>query len=209
MFNQAETGELFGTRVANDSRGDLGKVEVLFKPEAFTKLLASSYSKFVKAGGTITGAPKKSFKFVTYGTTKSMAGASTAKRVMLQFDSTKTVGFEYDATKDQYLRTQDGFTHVDANTGKQLSFTNVLALFTTVTTAETGIENDEHMTLVATEGTGDGYYFYGGKVINVTWSSDGNTLTILDPNGQELKLATGNTYVGFLDKTKLNGEFWY
>ena len=100
--------------------------------------------------------------------------------------------------------------HVDTETGKQLSFTNVITLFTDVETVETGISNDPTMTLVETRGSGIGFYFYGGKVINIEWESNGADLILTDPNGDELELATGNTYIGYLDNDYLynNSSFW-
>lgn len=99
---------------------------------------------------------------------------------------------------------------MDSETNKQLSFTNVITLFTDVENVKSGISSDPDMTLVETRGSGTGYYFYGGKVIQITWRSDGDTLTLTDPLGSELKLATGNTYIGYLDNDYIYGgtTFW-
>jgi hypothetical protein len=94
-------------------------------------------------------------------------------------------------------------------TGEQLAFTNVITLFTEVEAVATGIANDPTMTRVQTKGNGVGYYFNGGKVINIKWTSNGGDLVLTDPNGEELKLATGNTYIGYLDISYLSGgTFW-
>ena len=99
---------------------------------------------------------------------------------------------------------------MDSETGKQLSFTNVITLFTDVANVKSGIASDPDMSLVETRGSGTGYYFYGGKVIQITWSSDGSNLTLTDPLGAELELATGNTYIGYLDSDYIYGNtaFW-
>lgn len=215
-FATVEAGNKYGTITHYEERLPELKYDTLFKPAALTALLNSKSAYFVKAGGTITGTPKQSLKFVDYGTTKSMAGASSATTINLEFTcqgvslAGKKVSFRYDATTDKYLRFQDGAAHVDSETNKQLSFTNVITLFTDVENVKSGISSDPDMTLVETRGSGTGYYFYGGKVIQITWRSDGSTLTLTDPLGNELTLATGNTYIGYLDNDYIYGgtTFW-
>ena len=215
-FAHADKGEQYGTIDHYGERPNELKYDTLFKPAALTALLNSNASYFVKAGGTIKGTPKQSLEFVPYGTEKSMTGASNATTINLEFtcqgvsELGKIVRFQYDAATDKYLRYQDGSAHVDSETGKQLSFTNVITLFTDVANVKSGIASDPDMSLVETRGSGTGYYFYGGKVIQITWSSDGSNLTLTDPLGAELELATGNTYIGYLDSDYIYGNtaFW-
>lgn len=215
-FATVEAGNKYGTITHYEERLPELKYDTLFKPAALTALLNSNSARFVKyANGTIEGTPKQSLKFVDYGTTKSMAGASSATTVNLRFTcqgatGAKVVDFKYDAATDKYLRFQDGAAHVDSETGKQLSFTNVITLFTDVENVKSGIASDPNMSLVETRGSGTGYYFYGGKVIQITWRSDGANLTLTDPLGSELTLATGNTYIGYLDNEYIYGgtTFW-
>lgn len=215
-FAHADKGEQYGTIDHYGKRPNELKYDTLFKPAALTALLNSNASYFVKAGGTIKGTPKQSLEFVPYGTEKSMTGASNATTINLEFtcqgvsELGKIVRFQYDAATDKYLRYQDGSAHVDSETGKQLSFTNVITLFTDVANVKSGIASNPDMSLVETRGSGTGYYFYGGKVIQITWSSDGSNLTLTDPLGAELELATGNTYIGYLDSDYIYGNtaFW-
>ena len=52
-------------------------------------------------------------------------------------------------------------------------------------------------------------YRYGGKVINITWKATSTKLTLTDVLGNELQLATGNTYIGYLDDSYAQqGKFW-
>lgn len=214
-FAAESAGEDYGTIDNYGDRVDL-KYDTIFKPEALSALLKSKSAKFVKeADGSLDGSAKESLKFVAYGTDKDMSGASDAANITLRFTSqgssgAKNVSFKYDAATGKYLRNQDNMPHVDTETGKQLSFTNVITLFTDVETVETGISNDPTMTLVETRGSGIGFYFYGGKVINIEWESNGADLILTDPNGDELELATGNTYIGYLDNDYLynNSSFW-
>lgn len=211
-FNQLTNGELYGTIDNEGDRDDL-QYDTIYKPAALKALLTSKYSKFT---GGFNGSTKKSLKFVEYGTAKSMAGASDATNITLEFTAdnaagAKLVSYKYDAASDKYLRYQDGKAHVDgqSKTGEQLAFTNVITLFTDVDVVKTGIKNDPYMTEIDTVGTGTGYYFYGGKVINITWTATSTSLKLTDALGNELKLATGNTYIGYLDDSYAQqGKFW-
>ena len=209
-------GNKYGTIESTD-RKDLS-YNIIFKPSAMTDLLESSSSKFVAAGGTLSGQAKETLKFVEYGTKKDLSGASSATEVTLKFrcqgsSSAKHVSFTYDAASGKYLRSQDGSAHLDSQTGKQLAFTNVITLFTTVEAVETGLEKgDQTMTLVDTKtdgAKGFGYYFTDGKVIGVYWEADGENLRLEEENGAELVLNTGNTYIGYLDQSYIaSGQFW-
>ena len=209
-------GNKYGTIESTD-RKDLS-YNIIFKPSAMTDLLESSSSKFVAAGGTLSGQAKETLKFVDYGTKKDLSGASSATEVTLKFkcqgsSSAKNVSFTYDAASGKYLRSQDGSAHLDSQTGKQLAFTNVITLFTTVEAVETGLEKgDQTMTLVDTKtdgAKGFGYYFTDGKVIGIYWEADGENLRLEEENGAELVLNTGNTYIGYLDQSYIaSGQFW-
>ncbi|MBQ9748831.1 MAG: DUF3048 domain-containing protein [Clostridia bacterium] len=215
FFSTAEAGAMYGTIANHGERLDL-QYDTLFKPAAFEMLLKYPGSHFVAQGqGTITGVAKKSLNFVPYGTKKDMTGASSATNVNLSFTCQDAVGsekvsFTYNADLDKYLRYQENAPHVDSETKQQLAFTNVLVLLTDVKCVSTGIANDPYMTTVQTKNTsGLGYYFYGGKVIQVRWFSDGNMIALVDSLNNDLTLATGNTYIGYLDNALLSsGQFW-
>ena len=215
FFSSTEAGVKYGTIGNWGDRFDL-KYDTIFKPAALTALLGSTSSHFTsKANGTMKGYAKEALQFVSYGTEKDMTGASAATNVNINFTcqgsaASKKVNFVYDSTTDKYLRYQGDAKHVDSETGAQLSFTNVITLITSVECVETGISNDPYMTLVETKNPrGLGYYFYGGKVIQISWYSDGNNLSLVDSLGNELKLATGNTYIAYLDSAIVNnGAFW-
>ena len=216
-FAWAEDGNKYGT-IEEANRGDLGNKNTVFKPNAMTALLESSSSKFIQAGGTLSGQAKESLKFVEYGTKKDLSDASSATEITLKFkckgsSNVKNVSYSYDAQTGKYLRSQDEAPHLDSQTDKQLAFTNVLTLITNVEAKGTGLENDPTMTLVDTTmqngEKGLGYYFTDGKVIAVYWTSDGNSLKLEEENGDELTLNTGNTYIGYIDESYLaSGQFW-
>ena len=216
-FSMKEYGNLYGTVAHDGDRKDLA-FDTVFKPSALTALLSSGESKFAKlGGGSLSGNTRESLHFVNYGSKKDLSGASSATEVDLVFRcensyNTKSVSFVYNASAGKYMRSQDGRAHVDAQTGKQLSFTNVITLFTDVKAVNTGISSDSVMTLVDTGSGGSkgyGYYFTDGRVIEIRWSSDGNNLKLEETDGSVLRMNTGNTYIGYLDSSYLSeGQFW-
>ena len=216
-FCMKEYGNLYGTVANRGDRKDLA-YDTVFKPSALTALFSSGESKFaVQGNGSLTGNTRESLYFVNYGTKKDLSGASSATKIDLVFkcensSNVKNVSYVYDAAKGKYLRSQDGKVHVDAQTGKQLAFTNVITLFTDVKAVSTGIASDPTMTLVDTGKSGEkgyGYYFTDGKVIEIRWSADGNQLRLEETDGSVLRMNTGNTYIGYLDSSYLSeGQFW-
>ena len=214
-FYMKEYGNLYGTIAHYGSRKDLA-YDTVFKPSALTALFSSGESKFAsQGGGSLTGKTKESLYFVNYGSKKNLSGASAATEIRLSFKcensvNVKNVSYVYNAAQGKYLRSQDGKAHVDAQTGKQLAFTNVITLFTNVKAVNTGIASDSVMTVMDVEGSqGYGYYFTDGRVIEIRWSADGENLRLEEADGSVLRMNTGNTYIGYLDDSYLaGGQFW-
>ena len=216
-FYMKEYGDIYGTVAHYGDRKDLA-YDTVFKPAALTALLSSGESKFATQGhGRLDGQTKESLHFVEYGTAKDLNGASSATEITLSFRcenafGEKSVSYVYNAAEKKYLRSQDGKAHTDAQTGKQLAFTNVITLFTEVKAVSTGIASDPQMTLVDTKtdgAKGYGYYFTDGRVIEIRWSADGERLRLEETDGSTLTMNTGNTYIGYLDDSYLgDGQFW-
>lgn len=105
--------------------------------------------------------------------------------------------FEYNEEDGLYYRSQhlsgslDG-PHIDAVTGEQLSFKNIL------------VQNTKHeelgegyLAFQCHDTTRDGWYFTNGKGIHVTWekTSDYGATRYYDDNGNEITLNTGKTMI--------------
>ena len=191
------------------ARSDLGGengYDTILTSEGLLAVLSSKNSAFNRAGGKKEG-ETKGFKFVDESGYKIMNGAA-ASNISLLFTvdnskgaSKKSVSYSYDAASGTYLRSQDGKAHKDSATGAQLAFTNVITLFTDVTSVSTKEEGVVATTAMTGEGTG--YYFYGGEAIEIKWSKSAwdAELTLTDMNGNALTLARGTTYIGYLDNT--------
>lgn len=105
--------------------------------------------------------------------------------------------FEYNEEHGLYYRSQhlSGSTdgpHIDAATGEQLSFKNIL------------VQNTKHeelgegyLAFQCHDTTRDGWYFTNGKGIHVTWekTSDYGATRYYDDNGNEITLNTGKTMI--------------
>lgn len=106
--------------------------------------------------------------------------------------------FEYNETDGLYYRSQylsggtDG-PHVDAATGKQLTFKNILVQ--NIVYEELGDEG--YMVFGCHDNSMDGWYFTNGRGIHVNWekSSDYGSTRYYDDNGDEILMNTGKTMV--------------
>jgi hypothetical protein len=121
--------------------------------------------------------------------------------------------WQYDASTNSYLRFM-GFDsagkelpHVDDVTKKQISVKNLIVQFAT----ENRIVGDEKNRLDYTlVGSGKGYVFMDGKVIEVTWSKAGRDerTKYYDANGVEIKFNRGKFWVAILpDRSLENLKF--
>lgn len=188
-------------------RADLGGengYDTLLTTDGLMAVLSSKFSSFNQAGASKNG-NAKGFDFVAEGTEKVISGASAGNiSIAMKAEkakSTKSVAFRYDASAKVYLRSQDGAAHKDAATGKQFSFTNVITLFTDVTGTE--LKGGANVCTTKVTGEGTGYYFCGGKAMEIKWSkpSWSAELVLTDMSGNALELARGKTYIGYVDST--------
>ena len=125
--------------------------------------------------------------------------SNTIRSISYRYSMANTVSFAYDGETRLYYRDQGGTSHVDAQTGEQLSFSNVLLLFHNVSYYHTS--NDTTFSLDTLNG-GDGYFYTGGGMLPVHWRylSDG-TLCVTDDEGNEITANRGKTYIGMLRVT--------
>ncbi len=78
------------------------------------------------------------------------------------------VDWKYDGTCSCYKRYNAGVPHIDLDTNKQLTTSNVVVQFETETHANDGYENNVHL-LYGTIGSGKALIFEDGKVIEGKW----------------------------------------
>lgn len=110
--------------------------------------------------------------------------------------------FEYNEDDGLYYRSQhlsgdtDG-PHIDAATGEQLSFRNVLVQY--VKYQELG---EGYLAFQCHDTTMDGWFFTNGKGIHVNWKkeSDYSATRYYDDNGSEILMNTGKTMICIVEE---------
>lgn len=121
-----------------------------------------------------------------------------ARSLRIRFSSYVTAAFDYNETDGKYYKSQYNQPHIDSNTGQQISFDNVIVLFTDITKYP-----DKVLAKVRYEYGGVGFYINGGRCEPVRWAKNENNspLLILSNDGTEryVEINTGKTYVAITD----------
>lgn len=201
----AQNGETLGTLkcYTDGYRSDL-KYDTVVSPAAIEFTAAQKkYSDFSAAGYSVSGEVKRAYDIAS-----GLPAGETATGVTVKFTAAgafspleKTVSFKYSAADGKYLRFEDSAPHVDASSGRQLAFDNVLVLRADVRYIAGDSEIDPLTTSVAVYGSGTGYYLSGGRYVSIVWVNTAEEgLTLYSPGG-EIALAAGNTYIGYVDRT--------
>lgn len=109
------------------------------------------------------------------------------------------VKWTYNPKDNLYYRDNGGAPHIDRNTHKQLTATDVIVLFQTEQNANDGYEDGAHQ-LFGTTGSGDALVFMNGKEVKATWSkADRTSRTILtDSSGNEITFTAGKLWFEIL-----------
>jgi DUF3048 family protein len=110
-----------------------------------------------------------------------------------------SVKWTYNPKDNLYYRDNGGVAHIDRDTHKQLTTSNIIILFQTQQNADDGYENDEHL-LYGTTGTGDALVFENGKEIKASWSKENRTsrTVITDANGNQITFTPGKMWFEIL-----------
>lgn len=108
--------------------------------------------------------------------------------------------FEYNDDTELYDRFMYGKEHVDAATGKQLSFKNIIIQYAYWEEKPDGT----YLTFLMHDNTRDGWYLTNGKAIHITWekTSDTEPTKYYDDNGAEIVLNTGKTMIFIVQEDK-------
>lgn len=118
-----------------------------------------------------------------------------AEEITITFKGSKTTKMAYDAATGLYKMFQHRQDNVDGNSGKVLTFKNILVLYTEMWLSPNGV-NVFHETL----GSGEGYAAVNGQIVPILWSrptvTDPYTYTLAD--GTPLVLDVGTTYLALV-----------
>ncbi len=134
------------------------------------------------------------FKFASEPV-KPVYNATAAEHIVLSYSEFQKVQMVYSRSENVYYRYQFGTRpHLDAETGEQLRFENVLVLFA----QHTSIPGDDAGRIsVGVTGSGTGYYAACGQASEIVWSrvDDSSPLVIKYPSGAEVTFCPGKTMI--------------
>lgn len=150
--------------------------------------------KGTKIKGYETGYPEDyEGHFQFYEEDTDLKTGQKAEKVTLKFSNIASPYFTYDSKKKLYSRFQFGTEHIDYNTGKQLTFKNIIVQFV----KEWNIDKNGYQTMDIENAQGKGYYITNGEKIDITWKKNESSkkMRYYDTNGKELTINSGKTYI--------------
>ena len=130
---------------------------------------------------------------------KEMPESKHCSKFSIQFSANMSIYFTYSTLTNAYSRYQYGDKHIDAKTGTQLEFTNLIVIFTDQSTDPATGELS-----FSSSGKGNGYYVYGGSYIPITWTRTGGEypIKLFESDGSAvLTVSAGKTYIAVLSSS--------
>ncbi len=121
-------------------------------------------------------------------------GSLDAAQVQINFAPQSTTGFAYDAASGTYrMLRADGTAQLDANTGTQAQFDNLLVLYSASSLRDDGTTLDYDLSL------GGGVWLNGGQLWHITWTQGtDSTFAFYDADGRPLTIRTGRSYIALV-----------
>ena len=118
-----------------------------------------------------------------------------AERITIQFKSGKKTVLTYDAATKQYGLNMHGTEHIDGNTGKPVTFKNVIAIYANQYYADS-VGHKFYDSI----GSGEGYAAINGTIVPITWKRDGlrNQYTYALKDGTPLTLDVGTSFIALV-----------
>lgn len=125
-------------------------------------------------------------------------GGTPASSIEVRYIGTNAY-WQYDPVSERYRRSTEGIAHVDANTGQQLSFRNVIVLAAhheDTTILEDMVAGGHYSIQIQVWGEGPVSIFRNGQRFDGRWRREdpGDMLTFYDLEGNILPLAPGNSF---------------
>lgn len=132
---------------------------------------------------------------------KPQLKGDTANQIKVTFRGGKTSNFTYNKKTGLYEMSQYGNKHIDANTGEQMAYRNVLVVYSDQWFVYDGVYNRSFYDLL---GSGKGLAAIGGKIVPITWHREKleDSFTYKLEDGTPLTLGIGKTYVAVASPKK-------
>ncbi len=118
--------------------------------------------------------------------------AIKADSVFMKYSYYTNSSYEYDSENKVYKRSMSGTAHVDAVTGKQYTYKNII-----ITPIASHAYDSYGRLSLDDVGSGEGYYITDGYAIPIKWSKESRSSQTLytDKDGKEIKVNDGNTFI--------------
>ena len=136
---------------------------------------------------------REPMKFVDFEKKAELKNKATHAKVVVS--NYQTVDYVYSEDSGLFSRYQyNGKKHIDNTTGEQLTFKNVVVLFT-YTAAIPG--DDKARIDIGTTGSGSGWYITEGTYQKITWKKDnsGSVIKYYYEDGTEVEFNRGKTMI--------------
>ena len=188
----ANTGGLFGRDTTRKQAGYAIEHTGYFKGTEFASVAQNSKVRL----DLLDEKTGTAFKFCEMGKQMTPTG-ETCNVLNIKFGGA-SAKFTYNAENGTYAKDINGHAHVDGRTEKQLTFTNVFVLETSISVRD---EVGHKKLDWAGSSSAKGYYISNGVVQKIHWSkANGNESSYLkfyDESGNELEINRGKSYIAY------------
>lgn len=175
------------------------------------KSIKAPHNAFASKEGILRGTEIKGYRteyeenyeghFRFYDDDTELKDGQKAEKVTLKFSASASPYFTYDSQEKIYKRFQFGTEHIDYNTGKQLTFKNIIVQFV----KEWDIDNNGYQTMDLENASGSGYYITNGKKADITWKKNevSGIMRYYDGQGNELTINPGKTFIALFPNNRV------
>ncbi len=163
---------------------------------------AQEHTLFAEGEKLLAGIGSKGFRTASEGEVSFglqfaenvVLGGETAKEVTVKFAGTKTTTMAYDEATGCYGMSQYGKKTVDGNDNKQVTFKNVMVLYTSQWKIHDGEYSRSYYELI---GSGNGYLAVNGQIVPIKWSRESlnKPFSYTLEDGTPITLGVGSTYI--------------
>ncbi|MGB8453730.1 MAG: DUF3048 domain-containing protein [Anaerocolumna sp.] len=167
------------------------------------KSIKAPHNAFASKEGILKGTEIKKYEmeypkdyeghFTFYGKDTDLTSDQEVEKITLEFSNYASPYFTYDSKEKVYNRFQFDTKHIDYNTGKQLTFKNIIVQFV----KEWDIDQHDYQTMDIENAEGKGYYITNGRKVDITWKKNESTrkMRYYDSQDKELTINPGKTYI--------------
>jgi hypothetical protein len=175
------------------------------------KSIKEPHNAFASKDGILKGTEIKGYDteyakdyeghFTFYDEDTELNSNQKVNQINLNFSNSATPYLRYNEEDKLYYRYQYDKEHIDANTGKQLAFKNIIVQFV----KEWNIDKNGYQTMDIVDASGKGYYITNGKMVDITWKKNESTrkMRYYDAEGKELAINPGKTYIAVFPDNRI------